>query len=60
MHEFFSFNFPFREYFFCTSPAPHKFSNCPSLANLESSRNHKSARPLVGNYCKIDGIMKKK
>ena len=22
MHEFFSFNFPLREYFFCTSPAP--------------------------------------
>ena len=31
MHEFFSFNFPLREYFFCTSPAPHKFSNGPSL-----------------------------
>ena len=31
---FFSFNFPLREYFFCTSPAPpapHKFSNGPSL-----------------------------
>ena len=22
MHEFFSFNFPLREYFFCTPPAP--------------------------------------
>ena len=22
MHEFFPFNFPLREYFFCTSPAP--------------------------------------
>ena len=22
MHEFFSFTFPLREYFFCTSPAP--------------------------------------
>ena len=31
MHELFSFNFPLREYFFCTSPAPHKFSNGPSL-----------------------------
>ena len=32
VHEFFSFNFPWREYFFCTSPAslPHKFSNGPS------------------------------
>ena len=30
---FFSFIFPLREYFFCTSPAPppHKFSNGPSL-----------------------------
>ena len=32
---FFSFNFPLREYFFCTSPAPppppDKFSNGPSL-----------------------------
>ena len=30
---FFSFNFPLPEYFFCTSPAPppHKFSNGPSL-----------------------------
>ena len=30
---FFSFNFPLREYFFCISPAPtpHKFSNGPSL-----------------------------
>ena len=27
---FFSFNFPLREYFFGTSPAPHKFSNGPS------------------------------
>ena len=30
VHEFFSFNFPLREYFFCTSLAPlppHKFSN---------------------------------
>ena len=32
----FSFNFPLREYIFCTSPAsppppPHKFSNGPSL-----------------------------
>ena len=37
MHEFFSCNFPLREYFFCTSPpppapAPHKFSNGPSLS----------------------------
>ena len=35
VHEFFSFNFPLREYFFCTSPAPlpYKFSNGPSLNN---------------------------
>ena len=26
MHEFFSFNFPLREYFFCTSPAPPPIS----------------------------------
>ena len=33
MQEFFSFNFPLREYFFFTSsaPPPHKFSNGPSL-----------------------------
>ena len=35
MHNFFSFNSPLREYFFCTSPAPlpppHKFSNGPSV-----------------------------
>ena len=30
---FFSFNFPLREYFFCTwPPRPHKFSNGPSLS----------------------------
>ena len=29
---FFSFNFPLREFYFCTSPSPpHKFSNGPSL-----------------------------
>ena len=35
MHEFFSFNFPLREYFFCTSPAPPppKFSNGPSFSH---------------------------
>ena len=34
MHEFFSFNSPLREYFFCTSspPPPDKFSNDPSLS----------------------------
>ena len=31
VQEFFSFNFPLREFFFCTSPAPHKFCNGPSL-----------------------------
>ena len=31
VHEFFSFKFPLGEYFFCTSPAPYKFSNGPSL-----------------------------
>ena len=30
MHEI-SLNFPLREYFFCTSPAPNKFSNGLSL-----------------------------
>ena len=37
---FFSFYFPLREYFFCTSPTrplpPHKFSNGPSLIVLSS------------------------
>ena len=33
LHEFFSFNFPLREYFFCTPPPPKKkFPNGPSLA----------------------------
>ena len=39
---FFSFSFPLREYFFCTSPAPpppHKFSNGPSL---NQEREHMS------------------
>ena len=34
VHEFFSFNFPLREYFFFVlrpPPPPHKFSNVPSL-----------------------------
>ena len=36
VHEFFPFNFPLREYFFCTSPPPpsHKFSNGQSLSYL--------------------------
>ena len=40
--EFCSFNFPFREYFFCTSPAPppHKFSNGPSLSSLITHHHH--------------------
>ena len=37
-HEFFSFNFPLREYFFGTShappPLPHKFSNGPSFTEI--------------------------
>ena len=38
----FSFNFPLREYLFCTSPAPpsppppYKFSNGPSLRNNQT------------------------
>ena len=37
VQEFFSFNFPLREFFFWTSPAPpppHKFSNSLSLSKL--------------------------
>ena len=36
VHEFFSFNFLLHAYFFCISPvpAPHKFSNGPSLTTL--------------------------
>ena len=36
VYDFFSFNFPLRVYFFCTSPAPlpHKFSNGPSRNTL--------------------------
>ena len=37
MHEFFSFNSPLREYFFCTSPPPDKFSNDPSLSLSRNS-----------------------
>ena len=38
MQEFFSFNFPLRDFFFVlrpppTPPPPHKFSNGPSLTN---------------------------
>ena len=41
VHEYFSFNFPLREYiFFCTSPppTPHKFSSapCPSIINMHN------------------------
>ena len=37
MNEFFSFNFPLREYFFGISPTPpplHEFSNGSSLTTL--------------------------
>ena len=36
LYEFFSFNFPLHEYFFCTSPPrpPYKFSNGPSLGQM--------------------------
>ena len=43
VQEFCSFNFPFHEYFFCTSPAPphpHKFSNGPSLSSLITHHHH--------------------
>ena len=40
VHEFFSFNFPLREFFFCNSLAPSnaplKFSNGPSLKRTHS------------------------
>ena len=39
MHAFFSFNFALREYFFGTSPPPHKFSNGPSLMVLNENSN---------------------
>ena len=32
---FFSRNFPLREYFFCTSPEKNKFSNGPSLSERD-------------------------
>ena len=45
VHEFFSFNFPLREYIFCTSkatpPPPHKFSNGPSLIATRGERKGK-------------------
>ena len=35
VHEFFSFNFPLREYFsVLRPPPPHKFSNGPSVITL--------------------------
>ena len=34
MQEFFSFNFPLREYFFVIRPPPKKFSNGPSLRKV--------------------------
>ena len=34
MQEFFSFNFPLREYFFELRPPPNKFSNGPSLRKV--------------------------
>ena len=57
----FSFNFPLREYFFCTSPPPtplHKFCNGPSLRMLDFANrssvnlwkrltNHFSTRSLT-------------
>ena len=33
---FFSLNFPLHEFFFCTLPAPHNFSNGPSLISVSS------------------------
>ena len=42
MHEFFSFNFPLREYFLVLRPPPHKFSNGPSLINRHSSLSLKA------------------
>ena len=40
VHEFFSFNFPLREYIFLyfarPPPPPHKFSNGPSLKEISS------------------------
>ena len=41
MHEFFSFNFPLREYFFWypPPPPPNKFSNGPSLMSLRQKLN---------------------
>ena len=39
VHEFFSFNFPLREYFFWYSPLPNKFANGPSLMSLRQQLN---------------------
>ena len=36
VHEFFSFDFPLREYFFVVRPSPRKFSNGPSFNGLNS------------------------
>ena len=53
---FFSFNFPLHEYFFCTSPAfppppPDKVSNGPSLNTVEPPESdHPKCNNLVIAY----------
>ena len=61
VREFFSFNFPLREYFFCTlplPPPPHKFSNGPSL----NAHFYKYAKKVVYqlDFLKINLLHKSK
>ena len=62
MHEFFSFNFPLREHFFCTSTTPtsHKFPTSPSLRGtphhpkrLEWMENYKESKRIPSSLSAI-------
>ena len=48
-HEYFSFNFPLYEYFWCfaSHPPPHKFSNGPSLKKILVTCHFKSTEGLL-------------
>ena len=53
VHEFFSFNFPLRVFFFCTSPPPHphKFSNGPSLRSTRGRLAGLKFEKIAESFC---------
>ena len=54
VHDFFSFNFPLREYVFCTSsPAPDKFSNGPSFRDRlgAASQSYRNCSEITVVVC---------